>query len=116
MITISSEQKAHFQQLEDQRAILDIATYLTDVIPVDDPGYTEAETQETAQTSYHRGRALGLRLQRSLCLFAFLVRETGGAALTEPLIEEALCEPGGDPHHALDEIFRAMKITAQSEG
>jgi len=115
LLKISAQQKADFQEIEDQRMIRDIAAYLNRLEPDAAPPFTDEETLSTARDSYHRGRQLGLHWKNSLCLFSFLVRATGGQALTEPVVEDALTESGVDPHHALDEILEVFKISDRAE-
>lgn len=115
MITINNSQKARFQALEDERIIQDIAAFLGRLHPGDGPAFTPEENLTTARESYHRGRELGLRWKDKLCLFAFLVRITDRAALSEPLVETAFTEPGADPHHVLTQMLEGMKILARAE-
>lgn len=112
---LSSTQITDLQRAEDTRNIARIAEYLRRTEAADLPPMSDIERNDLAKQSFLRGRELGLKRRNKLCLFAFLVRETGGEALHAPEIEEAMTSPGANPHHVLDEMVEVMKIAAEAE-
>ncbi|MEM9437094.1 MAG: hypothetical protein AAGA15_08640 [Pseudomonadota bacterium] len=115
MFKLSSTQITDLQRAEDTRNIARIAEYLRRTEAADLPPMSDIERSYLAKQSFLRGRELGLKRRNKLCLFAFLVRETGGEALHAPEIEEAMTSPGANPHHVLDEMVEVMKIAAEAE-
>jgi hypothetical protein len=113
-LVVSNTQATSFQARYDWVVIDDIAAFLLQ--QCDKDHVTVADAPQIAAHAYHRGKQLGLRKKPALKLFAYLVVETGGQALTAPEIEAALTEDGVNADAALDEIFNVAGLCAPQAG
>ncbi len=113
-LVVSDTQVMSFQAQYDWVVIDDIAAFLLQHC---EKGHvTAAEAPNVAAHAYHRGKQLGLRKKPGLKLFAYLVVETGGHALTSPEIEAALTQDGVDADAAMDEIINVTGLCAPQAG
>jgi hypothetical protein len=113
-LVVSNTQVTSFQAQYDWVVIDEIASFLLQHC---DPDHiTAADAPGIAAHAYHRGRQLGLRKKPALKLFAFLVAETGGHALTATEIESALTQDGINADAAMDEIFNVAGLCAPMKG
>jgi hypothetical protein len=109
-LVVSNAQVMSLQAQYDWVVIDDIAAFLLQ--HCDEDHLAPADARGVAAHAYHRGKQLGLRKKPALKMFAFLVVETGGQALTAPEIEAALTEDGASPDAAMDEIFNVAGLCA----
>jgi hypothetical protein len=109
-LVVSEAQVISFQAQYDWVIIDEIAAFLLQHCESDHLAATDARA--VATHAYHRGKQLGLRKKPALKMFAYLVVETGGKALTAPEIEAALTEDGASPDAAMDEIFNVAGLCA----
>jgi hypothetical protein len=114
VLVVSDTQVTSFQAQYDWVVIDEIAAFLTE--HCGDVLVTAADAPGIAAHAYHRGKQLGLRKKPGLKLFAYLVAETGGHALTAPEIEAALTQPGGNADAAMDEIMNVAGLCAPAGG
>lgn len=115
MLKLTRAQDHHFQALEDRKVVAQMAQFLRENEPDEHEPITEDEASALAAQCYARGREMGLYRRDKLCLFAFLTRITGGEALRSPELQQAMTEPGANPHHVVDETLNVMKIYAAAE-
>jgi hypothetical protein len=113
-LVVSNTQALSFQAQYDWAVIDEIASFLLQ--HCDEDHVTATNAPDIAAHAYQRGRQLGLRKKTGFKLFAYLVAETGGHALTSPEIEAALTQDGVSADAAVDEILNVAGLCAPIGG
>ena len=109
-LVVSDNQVSSFQAQYDRAVIDEMASFLLQHCDADH--VTATNVLDIATHAHRRGKQLGLRKKTGFKLFAYLVAETGGHALTAPEIDAALTQDGISADAAMDEILNVAGLSA----